>query len=297
MVCFRRPRHTKGQLNESYGYKNGNEAIELVRNGSPPPHLEEEGPDAEKKPLVKNKNNKKKNAKKKLIDDQDNKDTQCRKVSCHDKVTQTEDVEHQGLSRDTSILPNNSSDIADFPKAVTNNNLPVVDSTKTGDTDTNSSSTTTPTLESAKNEKTEVTETVPRKKVSQGWAALKRASLVPSVHTDPTSIIKDDGTISFDVCSRLLQRPSVKNYTTLNICLKKCTSKFYGEILYNCNALQTMFDTLAALSLKGSRSLSDTVLQSEIVKAIKILINSEIGMNYLLGDECSLVTDMALGKR
>lgn len=294
--CFQKPKNKKykQQLNESYGYKptdNENEAgITLMQNGSPP--LDVTG--SETTQLVVNGKHAHKHNEKLSVDCINCNATlpPATKVSCVDKVTQTDEIINSTEPQETKTFEGTSIQIGNNkdPIEPTKSSPALVDTQAAAATKTGlvNGATTT----EGRTEEKKAADKIPCK----GWAAVKRASFGSINTTDPTAIIQEDGTISFDVCRRLLDRPSVKNYTTLNICLKKCSTKFYGDILYNCDALQTMFNTLAALSTKRSRSLSDTVLQSEVVKAIKILINSEIGMSYLLDAECSLVTDMAFGK-
>ena len=81
------------------------------------------------------------------------------------------------------------------------------------------------------------------------------------------------------------------------ICLKKGSSKFIEQILQECDALQLMFDALAALSLKHIGSFSDTILQLEIVRAVKMILNNPIGIVYLIEEDRGFVSDLAFGKK
>jgi len=110
-------------------------------------------------------------------------------------------------------------------------------------------------------------------------------------------VVGDDGSLlNAAAVRKLLQKPSVKSYTSFLICLRKGSMKFIEQIIQECDAFQLMFDALAALSLKTIGSFTDTILQLEIVRAVKMVLNSKVGLNYLIEEERGFVSDLAYGR-
>ena len=95
---------------------------------------------------------------------------------------------------------------------------------------------------------------------------------------------------------KLLQKPSVKSYTSFMICLKKGSAKFVEQILQESDVLQLMFNALDALSMKCIGSFTDTILQLAIVRALKFILNSSVGIVYLINEDRGFVSDLAYGK-
>ena len=131
------------------------------------------------------------------------------------------------------------------------------------------------------------------------WKAVKKAS---SANTGLSEfkiedVVSEEGELlNAAAVRKLLQKPTVKSYTSFMICLKKGSAKFVEHILHECDALQLMFDALAALSMKSIGSFTDTILQLSIVRALKMILNSSVGIVYLIEEDRGFVSDLAYGK-
>lgn len=108
---------------------------------------------------------------------------------------------------------------------------------------------------------------------------------------------QDVGNAKLDVsyCEQLLCKPSSQNYAALNKWLEKCPREWMEEFL-DCNALQYMFATLDIMGSKQNGSFSDAVIQLQIISSIKTVLNSKVGMDYLIDDDTQLVQQMMNGK-
>ena len=102
--------------------------------------------------------------------------------------------------------------------------------------------------------------------------------------------------ITEEYCSRFLIKPSSHFYVALNKWLEKCPKEWLQRFL-DCDALQLMFSTLNFMGLKKA-SFSDAVIELEIVRSIKLILNSLTGIEYLINlhDEHCLMGSLVLGK-
>ena len=151
----------------------------------------------------------------------------------------------------------------------------------------------------------ELPETLDKKPVSTAnakaclWKAIRRASNTNGSASEfkIEDFVGEEGELlNAAAVRKLLQKPTVKSYTYFMICLKKGSTKFVEQILQECDALQLMFDALAALSMKSIGSFTDTILQLEIVRALKMILNSSVGIVYLIDEDRGFVSDLAYGK-
>ena len=162
----------------------------------------------------------------------------------------------------------------------------------------------TPNSEPLENDKLpELAEPLNKKPVSTSnakaclWKAIRRASSVNAIEFKIENVVSEEGELlNAAAVRKLLQKPSVKSYTSFMICLKKGSAKFVEQILQECDALQLMFDALAALSMKSIGSFTDTILQLAIVRALKMILNSSVGIVYLINEDRGFVSDLAYGK-
>ena len=125
--------------------------------------------------------------------------------------------------------------------------------------------------------------------------SIVKKTKAPKFHVE--DVVGEEGELlNAAAVRKLLQKPTVKSYTYFMICLKKGSTKFVEQILQECDALQLMFDALAALSMKSIGSFTDTILQLEIVRALKMILNSSVGIVYLIDEDRGFVSDLAYGK-
>ena len=151
-------------------------------------------------------------------------------------------------------------------------------------------------LSSSESDSPPLVSPIDRKK-SALMSLVKRVSPSAKTKFRHEDIVSEEGELlNAAAVRKLLKSPTVKSYTAFMICLKKGSSKFIEQILQECDALQLMFDALAALSLKHIGSFSDTILQLEIVRAVKMILNSPIGIVYLIEEDRGFVSDLAFGK-
>lgn len=97
-------------------------------------------------------------------------------------------------------------------------------------------------------------------------------------------------------CQEVLLKPSTKNYTRLNIWLKKCSDEWLSKFLEH-NCLYMIFSALNVLSGRQYQEFGDAVLQLDLVRSIKNILNKQVGMKYLIKDDNDLIFEMALGKQ
>lgn len=93
----------------------------------------------------------------------------------------------------------------------------------------------------------------------------------------------------------MLHIPSTSTYTMLHIWLKKCPFSWIRDFLDN-KALQVMLKTLA-VTVAFRPSFTDIILQIELVKCIKTILNREDGLDYLTTENPVLITELVYGKR
>ncbi len=104
--------------------------------------------------------------------------------------------------------------------------------------------------------------------------------------------------VNWDVDSELVIKfltiPSSKNYTALRLQLQRCKSEWMREFLSH-EGLQYVFIALKQTSERTSVKFLDAVMQVELVKCIKAVMNSKVGMEYVV-ENGVLVHKLALGK-
>ena len=123
----------------------------------------------------------------------------------------------------------------------------------------------------------------------------KRASvtLAPTLKAI-TSQDLGDAKLDYNYCHTLLSKPSSQTYAALNKWLKECSSEWLDEFL-DCNALQTMFATLSFMGMKENAKFADAVIELQIIAVVKTILNSKVGMTYLIDDQPVLMQEMIFG--
>ena len=124
-----------------------------------------------------------------------------------------------------------------------------------------------------------------------GWSKVKKLT------EDSHATISDfeDADLTEEYVRYLLSDPSSQTYCALNQWLKLCSSEWIGDFL-NCHGLKFMFAGLTFMNLKSSHKFTDTVTQLEIVRCIKSVINSVVGIEFLVNSNDDLMSVMVLCK-
>ena len=99
----------------------------------------------------------------------------------------------------------------------------------------------------------------------------------------PRSVVSLEGTDP-ELCLSLFK--NCFNFVGLKNRIKSADQKWIEEFLEQ-GGLETVFDTLAALSNKGFCSLMDAVQQLECIRCIKAIMNHPFGIEYVvvIGDQ------------
>lgn len=113
---------------------------------------------------------------------------------------------------------------------------------------------------------------------------------------------KNGGSIEFtdtppteEFLQTILCNPSTQSCTSLTQWLKSCSVEWISQFL-DSNGLRLMFATLGYMSMKENAKFADTVIELEIIRSIKCVINSVVGMEYLIETDENLVQRMVLCK-
>ncbi|XP_023364624.1 inverted formin-2 isoform X2 [Otolemur garnettii] len=111
------------------------------------------------------------------------------------------------------------------------------------------------------------------------WAALKE-KLGPQ-DTDPTEANLESA--DPELCARLLQVPSVVNYSGLRKRLESSDGSWMVQFLEH-SGLDLLLEALARLSGRGVARIADALLQLTCVSCVRAVMNSPQGMEYILGN-------------
>lgn len=110
-------------------------------------------------------------------------------------------------------------------------------------------------------------------------------------------IINNLDQINWNVDSELVIKfltiPTAKNYTALRKQLESCNKAWMTKFLEH-DGLEVMFSGMRQMSERSYIQFADAVLQLELVRCIKAVINSKVGMDFVTthGD---MVYKLALG--
>jgi len=128
-------------------------------------------------------------------------------------------------------------------------------------------------------------------RLMSGWAKVKK--LTEDSHASISDF--EDADLTEDYVRSLLSDPSSQTYSALNQWLKVCSGEWITDFL-NCHGLKFMFAGLTYMNLKASHKFTDTVTQLEIVRCIKSVINSIVGIEFLVNSNDDLMSVMVLCK-
>ncbi|XP_073923138.1 inverted formin-2 isoform X3 [Castor canadensis] len=112
------------------------------------------------------------------------------------------------------------------------------------------------------------------------WAALKE-KLGPQ-ESDPTEANLESA--DPELCIRLLQIPSVVNYSGLRKRLESSDGSWMVQFLEQ-SGLDLLLEALARLSGRGVARISDALLQLTCISCVRAVMNSQQGIEYILSNQ------------
>ncbi|XP_054423662.1 inverted formin-2 [Pteronotus mesoamericanus] len=112
------------------------------------------------------------------------------------------------------------------------------------------------------------------------WVALKE-KLGPQ-DSDPTEANLENA--DPELCIRLLQMPSVVNYSGLRKRLESSDGGWMVQFLEQ-SGLDLLLEALARLSGRGVARIADALLQLTCVSCVRAVMNSQQGMEYILSNQ------------
>ena len=141
----------------------------------------------------------------------------------------------------------------------------------------------------------------------RGWGKLSRlVSQAEDEKDGDTKVLSpkrsehavDLDSITFNIDSeqgfKLLLMPSIKVYTALRKKLQSCETDWMTEFLSQ-GGLRFLFTAVSDMGKKNFIQFADAVLQLEMVRCIKAVLNSRTGMDCVTNDG-EMVSKLALGK-
>ncbi|KAM8948740.1 inverted formin-2 isoform 1-T1 [Lycaon pictus] len=112
------------------------------------------------------------------------------------------------------------------------------------------------------------------------WAALKE-KLGPQ-DSDPTEANLESA--DPELCIRLLQMPSVVNYSGLRKRLEGSDGGWMVQFLEQ-SGLDLLLEALARLSGRGVARIADALLQLTCISCVRAVMNSQQGIEYILSNQ------------
>ncbi|XP_027705128.1 inverted formin-2-like [Vombatus ursinus] len=116
--------------------------------------------------------------------------------------------------------------------------------------------------------------------VQKKWAALKE-KLGPQ-DGDPTEANLENA--EPELCIRLLQMPSVVNYSGLRKRLESSDDGWLVQFLEQ-SGLDLLLEALARLSGRGVARISDALLQLTCISCVRAIMNARQGIEYILSNQ------------
>lgn len=112
------------------------------------------------------------------------------------------------------------------------------------------------------------------------WAALKER-LGPADADPAEANLESAGP---ELCIRLLQMPSVVNYSGLRKRLESSDGDWMVQFLEQ-SGLDLLLEALARLSGRGVARISDALLQLTCISCVRAVMNSQPGIQYILSNQ------------
>ena len=99
--------------------------------------------------------------------------------------------------------------------------------------------------------------------------------------------------VDSELVIKFLTIPTAKNYTALRRQLENCSGPWMTEFLEH-DGLEIMFSAMRQMSERSYVKFADAVLQLELVRCIKAVVNSKVGMEFVT-NHGDMVHKLALG--
>lgn len=122
------------------------------------------------------------------------------------------------------------------------------------------------------------------------WAVLKEK--LGAQDADPTEANLESA--DPELCIRLLQMPSVVNYSGLRKRLESSDGGWMVQFLEQ-SGLDLLLEALARLSGRGVARIADALLQLTCVSCVRAVLNSQQGVEYILSNQ-AYVRQLSLGE-
>ncbi|KAM4014597.1 inverted formin-2 isoform 2-T2 [Anomaloglossus baeobatrachus] len=123
-------------------------------------------------------------------------------------------------------------------------------------------------------------ETVPKMSLSKKWASLKEKLSPQEPDQSEANLENADP----ELCIRLLQIPSVVNYSGLKKRLESSDDNWMVQFL-ELSGLDLLLEALDRLSGRGVSRISDALLQLTCINCVRTLMNSHKGIEYIVNNE------------
>ncbi|XP_060476930.1 inverted formin-2 isoform X4 [Panthera onca] len=119
-----------------------------------------------------------------------------------------------------------------------------------------------------------------REGAQRKWAALKEK--LGAQDSDPTEANLESA--DPELCIRLLQMPSVVNYSGLRKRLESSDGGWMVQFLEQ-SGLDLLLEALARLSGRGVARIADALLQLTCISCVRAVLNSQRGIEYILSNQ------------
>ncbi|XP_073494740.1 inverted formin-2 isoform X2 [Phyllobates terribilis] len=126
----------------------------------------------------------------------------------------------------------------------------------------------------------ESAEKVPKMSLSKKWASLKEKLSPQEPDQSEANLENADP----ELCIRLLQIPSVVNYSGLKKRLESSDDNWMVQFL-ELSGLDLLLEALDRLSGRGVSRISDALLQLTCINCVRTLMNSHKGIEYIVNNE------------
>ncbi|XP_072125732.1 inverted formin-2 isoform X2 [Mobula birostris] len=114
---------------------------------------------------------------------------------------------------------------------------------------------------------------------SKKWALLKEKVTAPDIDNTEANLENADP----ELCIRLLQTPTVMNYSGLKKRLENSNNAWMLQFL-ELGGLDLLLEALDRLSDRGVAKITDALLQLTCVKCVRAVMNSSKGIDYIINN-------------
>ncbi|XP_034018319.1 inverted formin-2-like [Thalassophryne amazonica] len=116
------------------------------------------------------------------------------------------------------------------------------------------------------------------------WGAVKECISGSPAHDSEASLEANLQNAEPELCIRLLQVPTVVNYSGLRRRLEACDQDWMVQFL-ELHGLDLLLEALERLSGRGCARIADALLQLTCVACVRAVMNSSAGLHFMLDNE------------